>query len=172
MKLYIDFDGIIIDTWPSVLKEYYKKYSNCEVEEYKLRELFKDLNWDLILNNSRINYTNIKVLKKFNNYEIAILTKINSLSEGKAKEKFLKNMNIDIKLKTVDIDEKKSEIVDAAGNILIDDDIKNLIEWKEKGGCAILYSKNKDGKDSDGIINKEFPIIYELEYEYIIELLT
>ena len=76
-------------------------------------------------------------------------------------------MNIDIKLKTVDIDEKKSEIVDAVGNILIDDDIKNLIEWKEKGGCAILYSKNKDGKDSDGIINKEFPIIYELEYEYI-----
>lgn len=172
MKLYVDFDGIIIDTWPSILKKYYKKYCNYEVEEYKLRELFKDLNWDLIINNSRINYNNIMVLKKLNNYDITILTKINSLSEGETKQKFLKSLNIDIKLKTVDIDEKKSEIVDAKGNILIDDEIKNLKEWKEKGGIAILYSKNKDGKDSDGIINKEFPILYELEYEYITELLT
>lgn len=172
MKIYIDFDGVILDTWPNILKEYKKNFSSCEIEEYKLRLLFKNLNWDLILDNSKINYKNLASLKKLKNYDVTILTKINSLSEGESKIRFLRKNNINVKLKTVDIDQRKSDVVSAAGNILIDDEIKNLQEWQEKGGIAILYSKNKDNKDSDGIMNKKLPVIYELQYEYIVDLLT
>lgn len=170
MKLYVDFDGIIADSWPVIVKKYYNHYSTDNIEEKKLRELFKICDWNEILKECKKNINNIKTLKKVEKYNVTILTKINSLSEKRAKEKFLIDNNIKIKIKTVSIDSKKTDIVKAENNILIDDEIKNLKDWKQCGGIGILYSKNKDGKDSDGILNDEFFTIYSLNYKFINDL--
>lgn len=111
-------------------------------------------------------------MKAIENFDVTILTKINSLSEKEAKEKFLIDNNININIKTVNIDNKKTDVVDAKNNILIDDEIKNLRDWKEHGGIGILYSKNMDDKDSDGIPNEDFRIVYKLSYELVSNLLS
>lgn len=49
MKLYIDFDGVIADSWPIIIKEYYNMYLTDDIQENKLRELFKICNWNEIL---------------------------------------------------------------------------------------------------------------------------
>lgn len=172
MNLYVDFDGIIADSWPIIVKKYYNHYLTDNIEEKKLRELFKICDWNEILKECKKNRNNIKTLKKIEKYNVTILTKINSLSEKRAKEKFLKDNNIKIKIKTVNIDSKKTDIAKAENNILIDDEIKNLKDWKECGGIGILYSKNKDGKDSDGILNDEFFTIFSLNEKFINDLFT
>lgn len=172
MKLYIDFDGVIVDTWPIIVEKYFCKYSTISVEEEKLRILFNECNWDEILKKSKKNYKNIDVLKKIKSFDVTILTKVNSTSEKIAKENFFNNNSLNINIKTVNIDSKKSDVVNARNSILIDDEIKNLKDWKESGGVGILYSKNNNNMDSDGILNEEFPVIFELDYEYCIDLLT
>lgn len=171
MKLYVDFDGIIADSWPIIVKKYYDMYLTDNIEEKKLREMFKVCDWNEILKECKKNENNIKTLEKLEKFNVTILSKINSDSERKAKEKFLIDNNLKVSIKTVNIDSKKTDVVEAKNNILIDDEIKNLKDWKKSGGIGILYSKNKDGKDSDGMLNDEFLTIYSLNYDFIEDLL-
>ncbi len=160
--IYIDFDGVIVDTWPKIMDEYFHKYKNYDVEETKLRNLFAEISWDEILNNSKVNEKNITLLKNIKYGNVAILTKINTVSEKKAKIKFLKENNIRLDVIFVDIDNSKTQAVMAENNILIDDELKNLNEWVEKGGIGILYSKNDNHNDSNGELNTKYEEICEL----------
>ena len=121
-----------------------------------------DISWDEILNNSKVNEKNITLLKNIKYGNVAILTKINTVSEKKAKIKFLKENNIRLDVIFVDIDNSKTQAVMAENNILIDDELKNLNEWVEKGGIGILYSKNDNHNDSNGELNTKYEEICEL----------
>lgn len=160
--IYIDFDGVIVDTWPEITNEYFKKFKSYDIEETRLRELFVEINWNEILKNSKINEKNISLLRNLDYGSIAILTKINTLKEKNAKIKFLKEKSIKCDIIFVDIDSSKSQAVVVENNILIDDELKNLNEWVEKDGIGILYSKNADHKDSNGELNTKYEEICEL----------
>ena len=78
-----------------------------------------------------------------------ILTKVHSLeNESVEKIKWLRENGIKQSVVIVPYYFKKSEVVEARGNILIDDCLKNLDEWEELGGIPIFFDMNNDDYDS------------------------
>lgn len=52
-KIYIDFDGVILDTWEVIFKKYYEKFNTTEIYEDKIKKLMLIIGWDYILDNSK-----------------------------------------------------------------------------------------------------------------------
>ena len=91
IKLYLDFDGVILNTIDVTYADLEKKNITDldEIDEY-----YKNLDWfELIDNCEEINnsISNIKKIIKSNLYDVNILTHIKTKSEIKAKEKYLKS---------------------------------------------------------------------------------
>lgn len=121
-----------------------------------------DLGWDVILENSEeINNSFKKIRYLMKNYQIFILTKVNSDEEQKAKTKFLKNKKI-FNVIFVPYNFSKSDFVKPFGSILIDDVIDNLEEWKQNGGISILFNEHMKNEDSYGNKSNKFIIIDDL----------
>lgn len=161
-KIYIDFDGVILDTWKVILKEYYNQFKSTNIHENKIKELMLNIGWDNILNSSKEINDSIKKIKQMSKiYNICILSKINSQQEIISKTNFLLQKQID-KMCFVPYNHSKTQYVDPHNNILIDDDIKNLEEWEQHGGKAIFFNKDLKNYDSYGNINNKFIIINDL----------
>ena len=74
-----------------------------------------------------------------------------------AKIEVLRSRKIQIPILFVPPHTKKSQIyLPNNGEILIDDSLKNLIDWKEKGGTGIYFSE-------ENVPNQEFESIKTLE---------
>ena len=56
----------------------------------------------------------------------------------------------------------KTQFVEVKGNILIDDDLKNLNDWQNRGGIPIFFNENLDNYDSYGKKNDKYIIINDL----------
>lgn len=56
----------------------------------------------------------------------------------------------------------KIQFVDVNGNILIDDDLKNLNDWQNYGGISIFFNEKLDDYDSYGKRNDKYIIINDL----------
>ncbi len=162
IKIYIDFDGVVLDTWDVIFKEYIKLFSTDVLEEDKIKNLMLTIGWGKILSNSVQINDSIKKIKDIGkNYEVYILTKINSQEEQKAKEEYLLKHNIS-NLYFVPYEHSKTQYVDVENNILIDDDIKNLDEWSLHGGKSIFFNKDLSNYDSYGNKNINYTIINDL----------
>ena len=61
------------------------------------------------------------------------------MQEASAKIEFFRNLSIKNDIIFVPCGIAKSSVVDAGGNILIDDSIKNLEDWKRNGGIPLYY---------------------------------
>ena len=121
-----------------------------------------DLGWDVILENSKeINNSFKKIQCLMKNYQIFILTKVNSDEEQKTKELFLKKKNI-FNVIFVPYNSPKSDFVNPSGSILIDDVIHNLEEWEQNGGISILFNEHMKNEDSYGNKSNKFIIIDDL----------
>lgn len=144
IKLYLDFDGVILNTI-DVTYEDMKK--NNIVTKEEVREYYKYLDWDILINekSKEINNSidNIKELINSNLFDISILTHVISKEEGIAKKKFINNKlgNI-IKVIPVDKTINKCDAVNPKNAILVDDYIINLDLWYKKGGIPIKFSDN------------------------------
>ncbi len=161
-KIYIDFDGVLLDTWEYILKKYYDIYNTKEIIDSNLRKLMIDIGWDKIIKNSNEINDNIKKLKLLSKkYYICVLSKINSSIEEQIKRKFLLNNGI-VNMCFVPYDHPKSRYAVSKENILIDDDIKNLDDWSEHGGKSIFFNKNLNNVDSYGNLNDNYLIINDL----------
>lgn len=120
------------------------------------------MGWDFILNSSNeINNSIKNIITISKDYEVCILTKVNSMEEQKAKIEFLQKKNIN-KICFVPYNCSKAEYVNPNNNILIDDDLKNLEEWEQKGGTSIFFNRNLYNYDSYGNINNNFVVINDL----------
>ena len=153
MKVYVDFDGVLLDTDSVIDKEF---DGNGERREFvKNYDWFKLMRDDLIINNALDYINNSK-------YEVSLLSKISSMCEGQAKIKYLRNKGVKIDINLVPTLINKCDVVNAYGNILIDDKIVNLDSWSNSGGISIYF--NKDSKDTDihGDINTKYPMISDL----------
>lgn len=161
-KIYIDFDGVVLDTWEVICENYYKKFKTLEISEKKLRKIMLDLGWDFILSNSKeINHSLRKIKKLSKKYEIYILTKINSMEEQNKKRDFLYKNGIN-RIIFVPYNFSKTKYANPFNNVLIDDDLKNLKEWEQKDGISIFFNKDLNNYDSYGNINDNFIIINDL----------
>ena len=121
-----------------------------------------DLGWDVILENSEeINNSFKKIHCLMKDYQIFILTKVNSDEEQKAKALFLKKKKI-FNVIFVPYNSLKSDVVKPFGSILIDDVIYNLEEWEQNGGISILFNEYMKNEDSYGNKSSKFIIIDDL----------
>ena len=153
MKVYVDFDGVLLDTDSVIDKEF---DGNGERREFvKNYDWFKLMRDDLVINNAFDYINNSK-------YEVSLLSKISSMCEGQAKIKYLRNKDVNIDINLVPTLINKCDVVNAYGNVLIDDKIVNLDSWSNSGGISIYF--NKDSKDTDihGDINTRYPMISDL----------
>ena len=141
MKIYIDCDGVILDTETGLFDSYYQlKESNPNLK--KLQYL-QEMDWKNWLKQSKILGNSIEILKHYNPEGIYILTKVHSLQEATAKIEFFRSLSVKNDIIIVPNGVSKNSMVEAQGNILIDDSNKNLEEWEKSGGISLYYG-NKD----------------------------
>lgn len=161
MKKYVDCDGVIFDSEVWLFDEEYRSLK-IKTEEEKIKYI-QTKDWNEILNKSEIINDAINILKELK--DVAILTKVHSMeNEGAAKINFLRSLGIKNEIILAPFTVKKTDVVDPIGNILIDDTIHNLDDWKEKGGIPIFFNKDNLDIDGWGKINKEYIKIKSLEY--------
>lgn len=144
MNLYIDFDGVILDTIP-ILEQILIDSKIDNENEPEKRKLFAAVDWEnMVRTTPQINDSIecIEKLRKSNKFNIAILTHINSLQEAVAKINFLEEKLPDITKIVVPKEVSKTKMLETKNSILVDDYGKNLEEWESEGGIPIKFSTN------------------------------
>ena len=148
INLYIDFDGVILNT----IEISYKCLAdlNIDMKDPKsVAEYYKTLNWDEFLSECKqINNSleAINNLEKSNLFNVNILTHVISLDEAIAKIKYIRKYNNNISIIPVPKQISKSDVVNPKGAILIDDFNPNLTEWIEAGGIGIRFDTDLESK--------------------------
>lgn len=142
-RLYIDFDGVVMDTIPSL----YSALEKSGVDTSNQREIgifFSTFDFRTIINDDFILNDSINCINKLiesNRFEIAFLTHVNSLDEGCVKVNYLRSKFKHITIIMVPKEISKTKVVHSEDAILVDDYSGNLIEWEDNGGIAIRFSK-------------------------------
>ena len=146
-ELYIDFDGVILDSEKRFKKDMIGK---TKLEDWI--EYLSTIEWFNFLRECNQIDESLDTLKKLQKYKQlkGIITKIHVFEEGIQKAVFLRENGIIVPIHYVLPMQNKSTIVKPSKNkILVDDDIKNCIDWEKNGGTAILfdpYAKTEDKK--------------------------
>lgn len=157
-NVYIDFDGVIMDT----IRVTYDMLDRLEInrdDSEKIREFYANLNWKQILSLTPIIHDSFDCIKKLldsGKFDIAILTHVTSLDEAIAKINHIRKYVKDVTIIPVPRELPKTVMCSTKGSILIDDYSENLREWEKAGGIGIQFSTNLN-KD------KGFPVIDRLD---------
>ena len=161
---YIDCDGVILDTETGLFDEYNKlKQQNPTL---KRLVYLQQLNWQYWIRQAKIIGNAIEILKQQNPDDVAILTKVHSLAEGLAKIEYFRELGVKNNVILVPNDIKKSSVVQATGNLLLDDSIKNLDDWASYGGIPMFFNQfgeNKETFKEQTTTNEFYPLITSLE---------
>lgn len=141
-KLYIDFDGVILDTITL-------SYQLLEKADLKTREeitrFYQTLDWSYLLENApelNDSFNCIKGLIESNKFDISILTHVNSKNEEERKRELLSEKLPGLKVNCCPKVINKCDFVDPVNAILVDDYSGNLELWQQNGGISIKYSDN------------------------------
>ena len=163
--MYIDFDGVVLDTIPHL----YNALETSGVDTKNEREVgrfFSMYDFDMIINDDNILNDSINCIQKLldsKKFEISFLTHVNSMNEAACKINYLKSKfknNITIIITPKEV--SKTMMVHCEGAILVDDYSGNLTEWENCGGISIRFSKELESKGFlvinrlDELINMEF----------------
>ena len=153
MKKYIDFDGVIKDTYMPLFEDYLEKKKNGEYISDTEHVIKKD--WIYVLEKSPIINNAIKIINEL--ADTSICTRIHSLeNEGVAKIRDLRHLGVKCDIILVPYTVKKTDVVSAKGNILVDDAVFNLDEWREAGGIPIFFDNYGTNIDGWGVENKKY----------------
>ncbi len=146
-NLYIDFDGVIVNSI-EVSYDIFDK-EGLEKTEENYQKFYSNLDWRKVLdkceaiNDSWECIGKIIASKKF---DVAILTHVNSLPEAVEKVKEIRKHFRDITIIPVPKAISKTSMLKAEGAILVDDYVYNLDEWNEAGGYPVRFDLDMDGK--------------------------
>lgn len=154
-NLYIDFDGVILDTMTIMYdkKTYIGKDKPIEEQE----KYFTNYPWENIVKDENILCDSINCIKKIiesNKFNLSILTHVNSMKEAVLKINYLRKYFDDITIIPCPKKVSKTKMVHTKDSILVDDFSVNLREWKEEGGIGVKFSIKEE--------NDEFPVIKNL----------
>ncbi len=147
-NLYIDFDGVIMDTITTInriMKELHIDERNPE----EVLQFYETLNWKNILAITPEINDGIACIQKILDadiFDIAILTHVNSLDEVIEKVFFLRKYFGNITIIPVPKKISKTKMVHAEDAILVDDYSGNLREWEEAGGIGVRFNLRLNGK--------------------------
>lgn len=165
MKVYIDFDGVILYTTKELFNEWLSTNYDINIKEKSKIKYIISKDWEYILKKSPVIDEAIKYLREMDPDKTAILTKIHSLeNEGAAKVRFLRNALVKQEVVLVPYTLSKTDVVSAKGNYLIDDTIHNLDKWTSCGGNGIFFNKDDCDEDEWHDINTKYPKIKTLKY--------
>lgn len=161
---YIDCDGVILDTELGLFDEY-NRLKNMGVDIKRLTYL-QQLNWQEWIRQAKIINDAITIIKEHNPDDTEILTKVHSLSEGLAKIEYFRELGIKNNIVLVPNNLSKSSVVQAKGNLPVDDSIKNLDDWSVHNGISLFFNavgENKSIFKEQVTTNDQYPIISTLE---------
>ena len=148
-KLYLDCDGVILDT---INKSYQMLKEEGITTEEGRKKFYSNICWEtLIIESGEINnsISKIKELNKY--YDIEILTHVHSEKEGQEKIKYFNKVLPGINVIIVPKEIKKADFVEATNTVLVDDYSPNLEYWKEKGGIPVKFSDSHKESEFDVI---------------------
>ena len=149
--LYIDFDGVILDTEELLFEDWRRIPDHKNLSEEAKIKYMKSQDWEYILKNSPVINDAVYYLNHMDPSKSIILTKIHSLeNEGAEKVKWKQQQGIKQTMILVPYNVRKCDVVEAADNYLIDDALFNLNEWLDLGGIPIFFDKDDDGYDTWG----------------------
>lgn len=154
INLYLDCDGVILDTIPAIDKALQKvgyTYKGQSKNEPFMKDFLKNkFNWEEeielipILDDS---VNKIKKLDKEDIFNIKILTHVISDREAKAKEKLFAELLPNIEVITVPKEIKKTEMVEVKNGILVDDYLPNVVDFNSEGGIGIKFAGKETSDD-------------------------
>ena len=154
MRKYVDFDDVILYTSGILFDNYHKDCDKVGIVLDKVKYIRK-FDWEWLLSVSPVINDSLDIIRDMN--DIDILTKVNSVdNEGVAKIRYLRSKGIRADVILVPFDLKKTDVVDARGNILIDDTVHNLDDWYDVGGMPIYFNKDNLDIDSWGKKNTRY----------------
>ena len=143
-NLYVDFDGVILDTITPVYNLAKKLNLDVKTQTKEIGLLYSKIDWETLIEESKElsnSINSIKKLKESKKFNISILTHINSLKEAKAKIEFINNLFDDLTIIPVPKSCSKTMMTQTKDAILVDDYSGNLREWEAEGGIGIKYTK-------------------------------
>lgn len=160
-NLYIDFDGVILDTMTQLKKDLQNQNLTKQediikfYQTYPFEKIVQDQN---ILNDS---INNIKRIITSNKFNLSILTHVNSLKEAEIKINYLRKYFNDITIIPCPKNIPKTKMIYTKNAILIDDYTENLKQWEKEKGIPIKFSQKE--------LKIQYPTIKQLDE--IIDLL-
>lgn len=143
-KLYIDFDGVILDTIPILYND--AKASGFETNDAKFYERydFKKILKDEYIINDAVECINKLIASEL--FDVNILTHCNSIKEGADKVRYIRRHFKDITVIICPKEISKTKMVHTENAILVDDYAGNLREWESEGGIPVRFSTKLNGK--------------------------
>ena len=148
-QLYIDFDGVILDTMTRSYEELKKENIDIKNQE-NVMEFFRNLDWKKLIEETDEINDSINEIKKIcdsKKFNVYILTHINSTNEMIEKIKYLHKNLPQVTVVSVPKEIPKTEVVNPSAAILIDDYSGNIKEWQKKLGIGIKFVKELEGSD-------------------------
>ncbi len=148
-RLYIDFDGVVMDTIPTLYRDLEKKGISLEDDESVRSAFFAEYDFSQVIKDKYILNDSINCINKLirsKRFEISFLSHINSLREGTVKIRYLRRHFKNITIILVPRGVSKTKMVHSKDAILVDDFSGNLREWNETGGIAVRFSKDLESK--------------------------
>lgn len=157
MNLYIDFDGVVLDT----ITPMYKMLEERGIDKKdadEVVEFLKNTNYKDILKVSPEINNSINAIQKIiesNKFNVNILTHIVTLEEGIAKTEFIRKYFKDVTMILVPKQISKTKMVHTKNSILVDDYAGNLRTWESEGGIPVRFSTKLNSKGFKVIDNLE-----------------
>ena len=148
-QLYIDFDGVILDTMTKSYEEL-KKENIDRKDQDKVIDFFRNLDWKKLIEETEEINDSINEIKKIcdsKKFNVYILTHVNSTNEMIEKIKYLHKKLPLVTVVSVPKEIPKTEVVNPSAAILIDDYSGNIREWQKKLGIGIKFVKELEGSD-------------------------
>lgn len=133
----VDFDGVILDSQARFDRE-----MRGHIDEDWLDYLI-NIKWYEFLRECEEIDESTKTLVQLQQYHKlkGIITAIHSLEEGKQKLIYLREKNIEVPvIYTLPGQQKNEVFIPTPGIILVDDKLRNVINWEKAKGSALLFN--------------------------------
>ena len=157
MNLYIDFDGVVLDTITPMYKMLEEEKIDRKDSE-KVVEFLKRTDYNEIIKKSPEINNSISAIKKIidsNKFNVNILTHVVTLEEGVVKTEFIRKYFKDITMILVPKQISKTKMVHTKDSILVDDYAGNLRIWEKEGGIPVRFSTKLNSKGFKVVDNLE-----------------